>query len=41
MIFVINSDQPGLIGRVGTMLGEGGVNIATMAVSRNKPGATR
>jgi D-3-phosphoglycerate dehydrogenase len=38
MVFVINSDQPGRIGRVGTMLGEGGVNIATMAVSRNKPG---
>ena len=38
MVFVINADQPGRIGRVGTMLGEGGVNIATMAVSRNKPG---
>ena len=38
MVFVVNADQPGRIGRVGTMLGEGGVNIATMAVSRNKPG---
>jgi D-3-phosphoglycerate dehydrogenase len=38
MVFVINADRPGRIGRVGTMLGEGGVNIATMAVSRNKPG---
>ena len=38
MVFVVNKDQPGLIGRIGTLLGEGGVNIATMAVSRNRPG---
>jgi D-3-phosphoglycerate dehydrogenase / 2-oxoglutarate reductase len=38
MIFVVNSDQPGMIGRVGTLLGEAGVNIATMAVSRNRAG---
>jgi len=38
MVFVVNQDQPGQIGRVGSMLGEGGVNIATMAVSRNRPG---
>ena len=38
MMFIVNSDQPGRIGRVGTLLGEAGVNIATMAVSRNRPG---
>ena len=38
MIFIVNEDQPGRIGRVGTLLGEAGVNIATMAVSRNRPG---
>ncbi len=38
MVFIENEDQPGRIGRVGTMLGESGVNIATMAVSRNRPG---
>jgi D-3-phosphoglycerate dehydrogenase len=38
MVFIENSDQPGRIGRVGTLLGEAGVNIATMAVSRNRPG---
>jgi D-3-phosphoglycerate dehydrogenase len=38
MVFVENVDQPGRIGRVGTILGEAGVNIATMAVSRNRPG---
>jgi D-3-phosphoglycerate dehydrogenase len=31
-------DVPGVIGRVGTMLGEAGVNIANMAVSRTRQG---
>jgi D-3-phosphoglycerate dehydrogenase len=35
MLFVVNEDQPGMIGHVGTILGEAGVNIASMAVSRN------
>jgi D-3-phosphoglycerate dehydrogenase len=30
--------MPGVIGRVGTMFGEAGVNIANMAVSRTKEG---
>ncbi len=38
MIFIVNEDQPGRIGLVGSMLGQAGVNIATMAVSRNRPG---
>jgi D-3-phosphoglycerate dehydrogenase / 2-oxoglutarate reductase len=38
MVFIVNADKPGRIGRVGTLLGEAGVNIATMAVSRNRPG---
>ena len=29
MLFVRNSDKPGFIGRLGTLLGEAGVNIAT------------
>jgi D-3-phosphoglycerate dehydrogenase len=36
MLFVVNDDRPGRIGRIGTILGEGGVNIADMAVSRNR-----
>jgi D-3-phosphoglycerate dehydrogenase len=36
MLFVVNDDRPGRIGRVGTMLGESGVNIANMAVSRDR-----
>jgi D-3-phosphoglycerate dehydrogenase / 2-oxoglutarate reductase len=38
MVFVRYSDMPGVIGRVGTMFGEAGVNIANMAVSRTKEG---
>ncbi len=37
MLFVVNDDRPGMIGRIGTILGEAGVNIANMAVSRNRP----
>jgi D-3-phosphoglycerate dehydrogenase len=32
----VNDDTPGMIGRIGTILGEAGVNIANMAVSRNR-----
>ncbi|HEU4449934.1 MAG TPA: phosphoglycerate dehydrogenase [Gaiellaceae bacterium] len=39
MLFVVNDDRPGMIGRIGTLLGEAGVNIANMAVSRNRPSA--
>ena len=38
MVFVRYSDQPGVIGRVGSMFGNAGVNIANMAVSRTKEG---
>ena len=37
MLFVVNDDRPGEIGRLGTILGEADVNIANMAVSRNRP----
>ncbi len=36
MIFLRYDDVPGVIGRVGTLLGEAGVNIANMTVSRNR-----
>ena len=36
MIFLRYDDVPGVIGRVGTMLGEAGVNIANMTVSRSR-----
>jgi D-3-phosphoglycerate dehydrogenase len=36
MLFAVNDDTPGRIGRLGMLLGEAGVNIANMAVSRNR-----
>jgi D-3-phosphoglycerate dehydrogenase / 2-oxoglutarate reductase len=38
MVFFVYDDVPGVIGRVGTMFGEAGVNIANMAVSRTRQG---
>jgi D-3-phosphoglycerate dehydrogenase len=38
MAFLSYEDVPGVIGRVGTMFGEAGVNIANMAVSRTTEG---
>src|SRR5437879_5379610 len=35
-----NTDRPGMVGRIGTLLGEHGVNIATMSLSRNQEGGT-
>jgi D-3-phosphoglycerate dehydrogenase len=39
MLFAVNDDRPGMIGRLGTLLGEAGVNIAHMTVSRNRRSA--
>ncbi|MFN2475027.1 MAG: phosphoglycerate dehydrogenase [Chthoniobacterales bacterium] len=35
-----NTDRPGIVGRIGSLLGEHGVNIATMSLSRNEAGGT-
>jgi D-3-phosphoglycerate dehydrogenase len=35
-----NTDRPGMVGRIGTLLGDHGVNIATMSLSRNQEGGT-
>src|SRR5213082_101394 len=35
-----NTDRPGIVGRIGTLLGQNGVNIATMSLSRNQAGGT-
>jgi D-3-phosphoglycerate dehydrogenase len=40
MLVVRNDDRPGVIGRIGTLLGEAGVNIADMAVGRSDEGAS-
>lgn len=40
MVVVRNDDRPGVIGRVGTVLGERGINISDMDVGRSASGAT-
>jgi D-3-phosphoglycerate dehydrogenase / 2-oxoglutarate reductase len=35
-----NTDRPGMVGRIGTLLGKHGVNIANMSLSRNQAGGT-
>ncbi len=38
MLFIINDDTPGFIGRLGTCLGEAGVNIGTFHLGRRSAG---
>jgi D-3-phosphoglycerate dehydrogenase / 2-oxoglutarate reductase len=38
MLYVRNKDKPGTIGRIGTALGEAGVNIATFSLGRQVKG---
>jgi D-3-phosphoglycerate dehydrogenase len=38
MIYIVNEDAPGFIGRLGTMLGEAGVNIGTFNLGRREAG---
>jgi D-3-phosphoglycerate dehydrogenase / 2-oxoglutarate reductase len=38
MIYIVNTDQPGFIGSLGTTLGQHGVNIATFNLGRRKEG---
>jgi D-3-phosphoglycerate dehydrogenase len=40
VLLLENTDRPGMVGRIGTLLGEHGVNIATMSLSRNQAGGT-
>ena len=38
MLLVSNDDRPGMVGRIGTILGEAGVNIAYMSLGRDRSG---
>ncbi len=38
MLVLENIDKPGVIGGIGTLLGDSGINIARMAFGREKPG---
>ena len=39
MLFVVNEDKPGFIGRIGTTLGEAGINIGTFHLGRRNAGS--
>ena len=38
LLVVRNADQPGVVGRIGTFLGDHNINIAQLYLSRNKAG---
>jgi D-3-phosphoglycerate dehydrogenase / 2-oxoglutarate reductase len=38
MVFIKNWDRPGIIGALGTIMGQHGINIAAMTFGRDKPG---
>jgi len=38
MLYVTNQDKPGFIGKFGSLMGEAGVNIATLSLGRDQPG---
>ena len=38
MLYVVNEDKPGFIGKLGTLLGDAKVNIASFALGRSAPG---
>jgi D-3-phosphoglycerate dehydrogenase / 2-oxoglutarate reductase len=38
MVMITNDDRPGVIGTVGTLLGDAGINIADMDVGRSEAG---
>ncbi len=41
MLLVKHEDRPGMIGKVATLLGDGGINIGAMQVGRKKVGGTQ
>ena len=38
MLYIVNEDAPGFIGRIGTLLGEAGINIGTFHLGRRAAG---
>ena len=38
MLYVVNDDKPGFIGRIGTLLGDNGINIGTFNLGRRAAG---
>ena len=40
LLLLTNDDAPGMVGRVGTLLGDAGINIANMHVGQSADGAS-
>ena len=38
MLYIVNEDAPGFIGRIGSLLGENGINIGTFNLGRRSAG---
>jgi len=38
MLYIVNEDKPGFIGKLGTMLGDAKINIANFTLGRSAPG---
>ena len=38
MLYIVNEDAPGFIGRIGTLLGQAGINIGTFHLARREAG---
>ena len=38
MMYLVNEDAPGFIGRIGTLLGENAINIGTFNLGRREAG---
>ena len=38
MLYIVNEDAPGFIGRIGSLLGESGINIGTFNLGRREAG---
>jgi D-3-phosphoglycerate dehydrogenase len=38
MLYIVNDDKPGFIGRIGTLLGARGINIGTFNLGRREAG---
>ena len=38
MLYIVNQDAPGFIGRIGTLLGQSGINIGTFHLGRRDAG---
>ena len=38
LLYILNTDTPGVVGKLGTLLGEHNINISSMELSRGKKG---